>query len=68
MSLFRLSMSQFLLFGEQALLVSALNDVSEDEHGDNKIEGRFGHLMDLVAEELEMSKVSPLGKEHDAYD
>ncbi len=50
------------------LLVSALDHINEYEHGDDEVECGFAHRLYRMPEEAEVSFVTALGNEKDAYD
>jgi hypothetical protein len=55
-------------FGEEFSLVSGLDDIGEDEDGDDEVEGGLGHGDDVLTEEGEVGEVAAFGEEHDADD
>ena len=56
------------LLCEQFLLVSALRDVNDDQHGQDEVKRTLGHRGHVMAEELQLGQVSALADQHDTDD
>lgn len=56
------------LLRQEFFLVSALDNIGQDHHGEDKIECRFGHGRDRTTEQIEVSMVAAFAHEHDTDD
>ena len=58
----------FVALVHELFLVAALDDIDEDQGGDDEVEGAFAHVLNWVAPEAEMGELATFGEQEDAND